>query len=153
MKRLVELKKLKTQYAPITEEYKHMVENCQAILIEGAKLFREAKIHTFFLVGKEIVESDAYQKYGKRNFDFIMQLAQDIRGDTEIPIGKTRVYEFIEVYEKYRDYDALVSALMERYGNNFSWAKTVKLVRPPQPEEKEVKCKHCKLHCTQEEID
>lgn len=132
---------------PKTDEYTLLVEDIRSALTEGGFIARQVLIKIFYSVGERIVHDELYQKYGKGNQAFIKQLAEDVKGDSDMPIGKSRLYEMIQVAEKYDSYEKLDSALAET-GKNASWNKAVMLARGEKPKIV-LKCRHCPIdgHC------
>jgi len=126
-----------------TEEYQGLVEELQAALVEGWKTWEEFKVRALHGVGEIISTNPLYRKNHKGNLEFLMTLAKDIKGKSEMPVSKSRLYECIQIYQKYPD----VSTLLEKLESRPSWHHALKLINPPKDEKKKDVCKHCKIHC------
>ena len=126
------------------EEYNYLVEECQAALVEGWKNWKEIQTRTMWNLGEIIFNHPVYKKHAKGNQEFVKRLARDIKGGSEMSLSDTTIYDCIGVYEKYSD----VSTLLETLGNQPTWSRAVKLLRPPKEEEKKPQCRNCKIHCT-----
>src|SRR3990167_6942296 len=122
---------MKTELLEITktDQYQSLVEDCQAILVEGIFRARQEVIDTHKELGERIINDSLYKKWGQSSQGkFISQLVADIGK------SKSTIYYAIQYVEKLKEKE--FSMVVEKYGKNLSWNKIKQEL--PKPKENKV---------------
>ena len=108
------------------EWYQQLVEECKAILVERFYNSNLEAITAYGEIGERIFTDPNYQKYGKGNRKFNLQLFKDIK------IGERTGYYCLQFYEKkLKDgiengkYKDVCNALQTIYQKNITWKKVI----------------------------
>ncbi|MEK7124322.1 MAG: hypothetical protein AAB877_01370, partial [Patescibacteria group bacterium] len=94
-----------------TPDFNALAEEISVAFKQFISEERENRIRFKFVLAEAIVNSPAYQKWGKGNQDFITRLASKIKQELknrELPaLSRSSLYDLLQVYEKYPSLELL----------------------------------------------
>lgn len=124
------------------EQVARLLEEVEAIHVVRMTNVGNELLELAFDIGDAITRSPLYAKYGKGNRKIIRLVAQKIKK------SETRVYQFVEMKERWGDVSTCIKTLSNTLGKSFIFlSDAIRELQPPS-EDRERKCKKCELHCT-----
>ena len=146
-----------------TSEYRQLVTDISASLVEEAKTrvasSKEEALRRLLArheMASEIINHPAYQKFAKGNQPFVENFRKDIKrevGDKiERVIGKSSIYDALQLYEAEPDIDKIIKKLGEEA--SLTRAMVVYCGRDVSKfsESLETTCRRCFLHCPKTQL-
>ena len=130
--------------------YKSLIEDCQALMVEGIWNYRLTLIKTYHLLGRRILEEN-------NNFERSKIYGERLCHTMSQSLGQSQrtIWRAIQFAKKYPNLDKLLE------GKNISWHKICNLYLP-EPKKEKVKlpdclhkifiCKKCKKEFTRKEL-